>query len=243
MKYQFIRSEVLLGSRAIKKLNESRVLVAGLGGIGSWCAEALVRSGVGSIVLVDGDVVEESNINRQLFALHTTLGQAKSQVAHDRFLQINPDVEIIAKQVFISRETVDALLEETSPDFVIDAIDSVSPKSHLIRSSYEKNIPLISCLGAALKRDPSRFKLTSLFKTHTCPLARALRTCLRKQGIRSGIDCIFSDEMPYYSGLEISGYDGKKFLGSYMPVVATAGLLAADYCIKKLINVEDSQQI
>ena len=243
MKYQFIRSEVLLGSRAIKKLNESRVLVAGLGGIGSWCAEALARSGVGSIVLVDGDVVEESNINRQLFALHTTLGQAKSQAAHDRFLQINPDMQIIAKQVFILRETVDALLEETSPDFVIDAIDSVSPKSHLIRGSHEKNIPLISCLGAALKRDPSRFKLTSLFKTHTCPLARALRTCLRKQGIRSGIDCVFSDEAPYYSGLEVSGYEGKKFLGSYMPVVATAGLLAADYCIKKLISPENSRQI
>lgn len=240
MKNKFIRFEVLFGPDVLEKLYNSRVLVAGLGGIGSWCAEALARSGVGSLVLVDGDVVEESNINRQLFATAKTLQQPKAEAGRARLLEINPALEILTEHVFISKETVVDLLERTQPDFIIDAIDSVSPKSYLISSSCTKNIPIISCLGAALKRDPSRFHVTSLFKTHTCPLARALRSSLRKQGINQGIDCIFSDENPYYSGREISGYDGKKFLGSYVSVVAIAGLMAADYCIKKISGFSSS---
>lgn len=213
-----------------------------MGGIGSWCAEAFARSGVGSLVLVDGDVSEPTNLNRQLFATKDTLGQAKVIAAKNRLLSINPALNIVTEHLFISKDCVEILLEQTQPNFVIDAIDSVSPKSHLISSSYRRNIPVLSCLGAALKRDPTRFSITSMFKTHTCPLARALRICLRKQGIRSGIDCVFSDEVPYYSGREISGYDGKKFLGSYVSVVATAGLLAADYCIKKLISFSARQE-
>ncbi|MGL4524368.1 MAG: tRNA threonylcarbamoyladenosine dehydratase [Spirochaetia bacterium] len=234
---EFIRFDVLFGQKTREILRSSRVLVAGLGGIGSWCAEALVRSGVGTVILVDGDVVEKSNINRQLFATYPTLGQPKAHIAVKRLLEINPRASLIPAYLFISQETVKQLIDDTQPDFIIDAIDSVGPKAYLLQHALDQNIGALCCLGAALKKDPQQLHIRPLFKTHTCPLARALRTKLRKIGAEQVIDCVFSDETPYYSGVEVSGYDGKKFLGSYMPVVATAGLLAADYCIKKLIDV------
>jgi tRNA A37 threonylcarbamoyladenosine dehydratase len=235
---RFIRSQVLLGETSLELLRYKCVLIAGLGGVGSWAVEALVRTGVGRVIIIDGDKVELSNINRQLFATEFALGLPKTDAARDRLLSINPNLEIIAEHIFLDQTNIEMIISKYHPDFVIDAIDTVSAKAELIAVCLNYNISIISCLGAALKKDPQQFIVTNLFTTTHCPLARALRQRLRRRYKieKSAVPCIFSPENPYYSGHEVSGYDGKKFLGSYVCVVATAGLLAADYCLKTLLH-------
>ena len=175
----FSRSEMLLGADAINKLNNSSVAVFGIGGVGSYIAEALARTGVGKMILIDGDSVAESNINRQLIADTTTIGMAKVDAAKERLTKINPELEIITINRFLTAESDFSFIEGCS--FVADAIDTVSAKMALIEYCSSKNIPVISAMGAGNKTDPTRFEVSDIYKTSVCPLCKVVRTEARKE--------------------------------------------------------------
>ena len=187
---QFVRTKLLLGEQKIKKIFESKVTVVGLGAVGSFAVEILARVGVGNLTLVDFDVVQESNINRQLYALHSTINIKKAELAKNRVLDINPNCKVKTFDVFVNTDTLNTIFSET-PDIVIDAIDSYNPKLRLLEYCYKHNIKIISSMGAALKTDPFSIKYADLFETHHCKLAERLRGDLRSLGISKGIPCVF----------------------------------------------------
>lgn len=191
---RFHRTGLLLGAVAMEKLRNASVTVAGLGGVGSYAVEALARAGIGHLRLIDADVISESNINRQLFALGSTVGQPKVELAAERVRDINPNCRIEALQIYIDDTTTDKLLTPR-PDVLIDAIDSLSPKTGLLERAVELEIPcIISSMGAANKTDAAAVRVADLAKTRHCRLARFLRKRLRHRGIHSGITCIYSEE-------------------------------------------------
>lgn len=193
--YPFHRTELLLGKFFLQEAKDKKVILFGVGGVGSWCAESLIRSGIEHLTIVDSDEVNPSNINRQLPATSSTVGKAKVEVLKERFLDINPDAKIIALQKLYTAET-SAEFELESYDYIIDAIDSVKDKVHLIQSACKTNAAFFSSMGAALKTDPSKIKIAEFWKVHTCPLASALRTRIRKQGgLDKKFSCVFSDEI------------------------------------------------
>lgn len=188
------RTALLFGEAAVSRLNVANVLVAGLGGVGSFAAEALVRSGVGKMTIIDADTVDTTNRNRQLPALSSTLGRLKTEVMTERLLDINPELDLTALPIYIGEETLPALLSQPF-DYIVDAIDSLSPKAFLIAGATARGIPLIVSLGSAGKLDPSLVSLVTLNQTHGCPLARALRYRLKKVGTdHSKVRCVFSPE-------------------------------------------------
>lgn len=190
----FQRTELLMGSDFLRKAAEKKVIVFGVGGVGSWCAEMLVRSGIGHITLVDSDTIAVSNINRQLMATTKTVGMAKVDVLKQRLSEINPHAEIVAKQATYSPETVDSFYLH-GYDFIIDAIDSLTNKVHLIRYALEMPGTLFSSMGAALKIDASRIHVDEFWKVKGCPLAAALRARIKKQGLLpKKFLCVYSDE-------------------------------------------------
>lgn len=215
----------LLGKDKIDRLTQCKVAVVGLGAVGGFCLEALVRSGVGNLTLVDFDKFEPSNLNRQILALESTLGKSKAQVAAQRVKDIAPEVEVKYYDQKLSEENVNEIVD--GKDLVVDAIDDVHAKCLLLKTCWEKKIPVVSSMGAARKKDPSRIKVADLTKTHTCPLAKQVRTNLGKQGVGKGITVVFSDEMP--SDLNP---DGK--LGSMPTVTGMFGLYLAHQAIKIL---------
>jgi tRNA A37 threonylcarbamoyladenosine dehydratase len=228
MNERFIRTQALMGIKTLQNYNKASVLVAGLGGVGGWASEILVRSGIGHLILMDKDVIEISNFNRQVFASEETLNLSKYQAASSRLLSINPNLTISGGQFFINNNNINELLTRYRPHFIIDAIDSIAPKCSLIVAALQHNIPIISCLGAARKTDPTLFKVVNLFETYNCPLARALRLKLRKSGVQQKVLAIFSPENPKKEELDgLVLKPGQKFLGSYAPTVMAAGLLAA----------------
>ena len=225
----FVREELLLGSDAVKKLNNSAVLVFGIGGVGSYAAEALARAGVGKIALVDNDTVNRSNINRQLLALHSTVGRYKVDVMKERILDINPDAEVLAFNQFYLESNCD-FVDFADYDFIIDAIDTVSAKLHMICRAQQLGVPLISCMGTGNRLDPTKFTVTDIFKTEGCPLARVMRTELRKRGIKK-LPVVFSHEE---AKRHCSVPGDNKTIGSISFVPSCAGLIAAGYVVRKL---------
>lgn len=192
---RFSRTQRLLGESAIERLAASKVAVVGLGGVGSYVVEALARSGVGRFVLVDHDTVDITNLNRQVHALTSTVGRPKVEVERERVLDINPAASVETHQVFFTREAADEILG-AGCSYVVDAIDSVESKVMLIAEAARRGIPVISSMGAGNKLDPTKFVVADISKTHTDPLARAVRQRLRRLGIRSGIKVVFSTEPP-----------------------------------------------
>ena len=226
----FDRSEILLGKEALEKLKDSTVAVFGIGGVGSYTVEALVRGGIGNLFLFDGDVVSQTNINRQLVATTKTIGMAKVDVAAAHCKEVNPDVQVSAEKIFFDAENAD-LIDFSKFDYVIDAIDTVSSKILLIEKAKEANIPVISCMGAGNKLDPTRFEVTDISKTSVCPLAKVMRYELRKRGITK-VKVLYSKEEPIKHGLT---ENGKPLPGSVSFVPSVAGLIIAGEVIKDLI--------
>jgi len=192
---QFSRTELAIGPEGVEAMKRSTVAVLGIGGVGSIAAEALARTGVGRIVMIDKDVVDITNINRQIHALTTTVGQPKADLMRDRIKLIWPECDAVALRMFYTEETYEKLFEYDL-DYVIDASDTISYKIHLIKQCLERGIPIISSMGAANKMDPTKFEVTDISKTHTDPLARVIRHKLRKDGIKKGVKVVFSTETP-----------------------------------------------
>ncbi len=190
---RFLRISRLLGAEPLARLNQSFVVVVGMGAVGGYALEALIRSGVGHVRIVDFDTVGITNINRQLLATESTLGRKKVEVARQRILDINPEVLVEALDLFAHHDTLEELFEG-SPDLIIDAIDSLSPKLALLEGAWKRKIPVISSMGAALRRDPSLIQVADLMDTRGCPLAKQVRTKLRRRGVGRGILTVFSSE-------------------------------------------------
>lgn len=191
---QFSRTELLLGQEAMEKLNNARVAVFGIGGVGSFTVEALARSGIGHLDLIDDDRVCLTNINRQLIATRKTVGRPKVEVAKERILEINPKAEVVTHQCFYTKETAGEF-DFSQYDYVVDAIDTVSGKIELVLRAKEKNVPIISCMGAGNKLDPTKFEVTDIYKTSICPLAKVMRRELKARGVKS-LKVVYSKEPP-----------------------------------------------
>ena len=228
----FDRSEVLLGAEALKKLNNSTVAVFGIGGVGSYTVEALVRGGIGELYLYDADTVSESNINRQLVATTKTVGLAKVDVAAEHALEVNPGIKIHKEQLFFNTETAESI-DFTKFDYVIDAIDTVSSKLLLIEKAKAADVPVLSCMGAGNKLDPTRFEVADISKTSVCPLAKVMRYELKKRGI-SKVKVVYSKEEAIKHGLT---ENGKPLPGSVSFVPSVAGLIIAGEVIKDIIKI------
>ena len=223
---QHARSRVLLGSRALEKLASSHVAVFGIGGVGGAVCEALARSGVGSIDLIDADTVEESNINRQFVATQETIGRYKTEVMAERIKAINPECIVKTYELFYLPETA-GQIDLSGCDYLIDAIDTVTAKIDLICRANEAGIPIISSMGAGNRLDPSSFTVADLFSTHNDPLAKVMRRELKARGITS-LDVVWSDEKPVTSA---------RTPGSVSFVPPVAGMIMAGHVIKKLIQI------
>jgi tRNA A37 threonylcarbamoyladenosine dehydratase len=195
MLHQFSRNELAIGKEGLEILKNSTVAVLGVGGVGSFAVEALARSGVGRLVLVDKDDVDITNINRQIHALLSTIGKPKVDLMKERIADINPECEVIALKMFYTEETYEQFFSY-GLDYVIDASDTISYKIHLMTECLKRKIPIISSMGAANKTDPTRFRVADISQTHTDPIAKVIRTRLRKEGIKKGIKVVFSDESP-----------------------------------------------
>lgn len=233
MKEEFEREAMLLGEDSIQKLNNSYVALFGLGGVGSYAAEALARSGIGRILLVDSDFVSRSNVNRQLCALQSTIGKYKVDVVAERLLDINPDLIIEKSYDFVLPENISAFDFENF-DYVIDAIDTVSAKLAIIQSANEHNVPVISCMGTGNKLDPTALTVTDITKTSVCPLARVMRRELKKRGI-AHLKVVFSTEEPKEQKYTVKTESKKIPPASVAFVPSVAGLIAASEAIKALI--------
>lgn len=228
---QFSRTELLLGKAAIKKLNKSRVIVFGLGGVGGYAAEALARSGVGSLDLVDNDVVSLSNINRQIVALHSTIGRFKVDVMQERINDINTDCLVKTHKTFYLPDNTD--FDFSSYDYIVDAIDTVSGKIGLIEAATKAGVPIISAMGAGNKLDPTLFEVADIYKTSVCPLAHTMRKELKKRGIKS-LKVVYSKEKPT-KPLESQTSSRKITPGSTSFVPPVVGLIIAGVVIKDII--------
>ena len=243
MLHQFSRNELAIGTEGLNKLKNTTVAILGVGGVGSFAAEACARSGVGRIILVDKDNVDITNINRQLVAYLSTVGKSKSAVMKERIADINPECEVIDMHMFYTEETYESFFD-LKPDYVIDASDTVIYKIHIMKECLKRDIPIISSMGAANKMDPTRFQIADISKTHTDPLAKVIRTKLRKEGIKKGIPVVFSDESPIVIRPDVAEYVGKpeaEIRKAKMPpssnafAPSTAGLIAASWVINKIL--------
>ncbi len=243
---RFLRTELLIGSRGMELLEASNVVVAGLGAVGSYAVEGLARSGVGGIRLIDIDTVKRSNINRQLYALESTLGRSKAEAAAERVLDINPGCRVSPLKIFVHHDTMDTVLEGPV-DFVIDAIDSLNPKIELLASAYERGIPVVSSMGAALRTDFSLVKTGDIFDTYSCPLAKMVRKRLRNRGVGRGIKCVFSTEKVSFSytdpgdesfdeGPEYVRGRIRRTLGSLSTIPGIYGLVLANMVVNGIIR-------
>lgn len=232
----FSRTELLIGKDGLTKLQHAKVTVFGVGGVGSYVVEALSRSGIGSLILVDFDTVEPSNINRQLCALQSTIGAAKVEVMQKRVLDINPGINITVRQEFVTRENVDGLIEKDI-SYIVDAVDNVTAKIALIEKAVSLGIPIISAMGAGNRLDPAKLSIVDISETRNCPLARIMRRELKKRGIISGVPVVYSSEpaiKPQYADIPSDNNLKKKPPGSISFVPAAAGLYLASRVIRDL---------
>jgi tRNA A37 threonylcarbamoyladenosine dehydratase len=228
------RSELLIKPEGLEKLKNANVLVVGLGGVGSFAAEFLARAGVGNLTIVDGDTVDITNINRQLPALHSTIGKNKVNVVAERILDINPEITLTPVNEFLSPERMDEILEVNQYNYVLDCIDSVSPKLALIRACRRRKIKIVSCMGAGGKIDPSKVLVRDLSKTNNCFLAKQIRKRLKKEGITKGLRCVFSTEIQNEESLKLT--DGSNFKKSYYGTISFMPALFGLYAAAEVIN-------
>jgi len=223
---QYSRTAILIGDEGIKKLSNATVAVFGSGGVGSFVIEALARAGIGNIVIFDGDVVAASNLNRQIVALHSTIGQPKAKVMADRVKDINSYINVTANVVFYTSENADDYPLECY-DYIVDAIDMVSAKIELITRAHNLGIPIISSMGTGNKLDPSKFEVSDIYKTEVCPLARVMRRELKQRGVKK-LKTVYSKEIPITNS---------RPCGSISFVPSSAGLLIAGEVIKEIVNI------
>ena len=230
----FSRTELLLGASAMEKLKQSTVAVFGLGGVGGYVVEALARSGVGALVLIDHDTISLTNINRQIFASHSTIGRDKAEVAKARVLDINPEISVTAHKVFYGPDTAH-LFDFSEYDYVVDAIDTVTGKLALITAAQAVGAPIISSMGTGNKLDPTKFQIADITKTSVCPLARVMRKECAKRGIRH-LKVLFSTEDPLSPDAVTEELpEGRRSLpGSVAYVPSVAGLMIAGAVIQDL---------
>lgn len=230
------RTRLLLGEEKSERLRQAHVLVVGVGGVGAYAAEMLCRAGVGRLTLVDADTVQPTNINRQLPALHSTLGQLKVEVLAARFRDINPEVELTILPVFLKDENIPQLLDAARYDFVVDAIDTLAPKCHLIAEALRRRIKIVSSMGAGAKSDITQIRFADIWDTYHCGLSKAVRKRLQKMGIRHKLPVVFSTEQadPKAVLLTDDERNKKSTCGtvSYMPAVF--GCYLAEYVIRRL---------
>lgn len=233
------RTELLLGQEGLAKLREARVAVIGVGGVGAYAAEMLVRSGVGHMLLLDSDCVGITNINRQLVALHSTIGQPKVEVLSRRLLDINPELELETIDSYLNEANVAELLDGRGLTFLVDAIDTLSPKISLIQYCLAKGLPHVSSMGAGGKVDATRVRIADISKTRQCPLAHMLRKRLHKFGIYEGFQAVYSEELPRRGSTILEESANKKSqVGtiSYMPAVF--GIACAQAAISQIVGIE-----
>lgn len=231
------RTELLLGEEKLTRLKTANVLVVGLGGVGAYAAEMLCRSGIGRMTIVDSDFVQPSNCNRQLVALHSTIGMPKSTVLAGRLKDINPQLELSVIEKYVRDTFTDELLESERFDYVVDAIDTLAPKVNLIKGCIDRNIPLVSSMGAGAKTDPTLLEIKDISKSHHCPLAQMLRKRLHKVGIRKGFWVVFSPEPVREGSMILCEEQNKKSnVGtiSYMPAIFGCG--CASVVIRDLLG-------
>ncbi len=231
---RFIRTEYLLGKENMQRLTNSSVAIFGLGGVGGYALEALVRSGIGSFVLVDFDTVSESNLNRQILATADTVGMLKTEAAAARAKSINPDASITLISEFVSAENIEKILTTHCPNYIIDAIDTVTSKISLIKIAKKLGIPIVSSMGTGNKLCPEMFEITDIKKTHTCPLARVMRKKLAEEGI-DRLDVLYSAELPIKPSVQ-EEENGRHPPASVSFVPSVAGLMIGGYVIKKITD-------
>lgn len=234
MNEYFARTELLLGKQGMEKLYCAKVAVFGLGGVGSFTAEALARSGIGHIALIDGDIVNETNINRQLIATTKTIGRYKTDIMKERIQEINPNAVVEEYRCYYSAENSD-FIDFCSFDYVVDAIDMVSSKLLLIQESKKANVPVISCMGAGNKLDPTQFFVEDIHKTSVCPLAKVMRKELKNRGIEN-VKVVYSKEPATQKSYENIEKGKHQIVGSVSFVPSVAGLILAGEVIKDLSN-------
>lgn len=232
MDERFIRTSLVIGEDNIDRLAESRVAVFGVGGVGGFVCEALARSGVGKLALIDGDTVAKSNINRQIIALESTVGKHKAEVMKDRILDINPNAEVEALNIFLNSDTV-STIDFTQFDYIVDAVDDIKAKVLLAKIADENKIPIIAAMGAGNKTDPTKFEVSDIFKTSVCPLARIMRHELKKAGIKN-LKVVYSKETPKNPPYRI---EGEKTVGSLAFVPSVMGLIIAGEVIKDICKI------
>lgn len=231
------RTELLLGEEKLNILRQAHILVVGLGGVGAYAAEMLARAGVGHMTIADADVVGESNINRQLLALNSTIGRNKSDVMAERLRDINPEIRLNVVTEYIRDEKTYELLDAAHYDYVVDCIDTLSPKVNLIAAALERHIPVVSSMGAGAKTDPTLIEVKDIGKSHHCPLAHMLRKRLHKLGIRSGFYAVFSPEPVREGAMIIAEETNKKSnVGTISYIPATFGCVCASVVIRDLIG-------
>ncbi len=228
------RTKALIGDEALKKLQSSHVLIFGIGGVGGHLCEALARAGVGKLTLVDSDTVSPSNINRQLFALHSTVGKKKVEAARERLLDINPDLEIICRDEFFLPECSERF-DFTKYDYIADCIDTVSGKIEIAQKAQQSNIPVISAMGAANKLHADAFIVSDIYKTSVCPLARVMRQELKKRGVGK-LKVVYSREEAKVPHVTESDCHGKRVVSSISYVPSAEGLIMAQEIILDLIK-------
>ena len=231
------RTELLVGPEGLERLFESSVAVIGLGGVGAYAAEMLCRAGVGHLILLDSDVVSESNKNRQLIALDSTIGKPKSAVLAERLKDINPDVRLTLINCYLEEGGIQQLLGEYKVDFLVDAIDTLAPKIALIKYCLESGIPHVSSMGAGAKFDATAVRLAALSKSYNCPLAYILRKKLRKVGISKGFKVVFSEELPRREAIvAVEERNKKSNVGTISYLPAVFGCVCAQAAVEHLLK-------
>lgn len=234
-----VRTELLLGADALIRLRKAKVAVIGLGGVGAYAAEMITRAGVGSLLILDSDVVNQSNKNRQLIALDSTMGKSKVDVLTARLHDINPQLEITGIKEYLTEDNVEGLLKNQNVDFIIDAIDTLSPKIALIIYAVKNQIPLVSSMGAGAKVDATKIRIKDISKSFNCPLAYILRKKLRKAGISKGFNVVFSEELPDSEAIiPVEEQNKKSQVGTISYLPAVFGCVAAQSAILHLTNTE-----
>ena len=231
------RTELLLGTEKLKKLSQSTVAIVGLGGVGAYAAEMVVRAGVGKVLLLDSDCVCESNKNRQLLALESTIGMKKTMVMDARLKDINPNLETILIDQYLDEKNIGEIFKGYSPDFLIDAIDTLSPKLALIKYCVDNRIPHVTSMGAGAKTDATKIRITDLSKSYNCPLAYIIRKKLRKMGIEKGFPVVFSEELPDRGSIiPVEEQNKKSQVGTISYLPAVFGCACAQAAIDALLK-------
>jgi len=244
--HQFSRNELAIGREGLEALRQSTAAVLGIGGVGSFAAEALARSGIGRLILIDKDVVDITNINRQIHALMSTIGQPKADLMKERIRQINPACEVIALKMFYTEETCEDVFAHAPIDYFLDASDTVTYKIHLIKECLRRGIPVISSMGAANKMDPTRLRVADISETCMDPIARVVRKKLREAGIRRGVKVVFSTEVPIKPRADVTAQivpeNAPAIRKAQMPpssnafVPSVAGLIMAGVVVRDILD-------